>query len=208
MPPKASLEPLTLSSAPLGLRSRWWTRDLHCLRRCQRHRTRTVYPKGNVAILTTTPRGIYRRELWAVFLAILVSPPRTWKINRLISVMASLFTAEALRPNLSSRAVIASFLEYLAAWQSHADGTGGFLSESTAVGLRVTLSSTLELLSYLTEEVGYKYIMTSRLSQDPIENLIEIEGARAGAGQSRRRVHPRDWPAPALAPSSRKWSGP
>ncbi|KAG0431514.1 hypothetical protein HPB47_021709 [Ixodes persulcatus] len=50
------------------------------------------------------------------------------------------------------RAVIASFLEYLAAWESHADGAGGFLSESTAVGLRVTLSSTLELLSYLTEE--------------------------------------------------------
>lgn len=34
-------------------------------------------PSGNVAVITTTPRGIYRRELWAVLLTVLVSPPRT-----------------------------------------------------------------------------------------------------------------------------------
>lgn len=95
-------------------------------------------------------------------------------MNRLISVMTSRFTAEALRPNSSSRAVIASFLGYLAAWESHANGAGGFLSESTAVGLRATLSSTLELRSYLTQEVGYKYITTLRLSQDPTENFYGI----------------------------------
>lgn len=56
---------------------------------------------------------------------------------------------------------------------------GVFLSQSTATGLRVTISSTLELLSYLTT-LGYSYLMTSRLCQDPVENLFGIVRQASG----------------------------
>lgn len=100
-------------------------------------------------------------------------------MNRLISVMTSRHPAEALRPNSPSARVLSDFLEYLGAWEQHAGGAGGFLSESTAVGLRVTLTSTLELLSYLST-IGYRYLMTSRLSQDPLENIFGIVRQSSG----------------------------
>lgn len=34
-------------------------------------------PEGNLVIITSIPRKIFHRELWAVFMAILVSPPQT-----------------------------------------------------------------------------------------------------------------------------------
>ena len=43
------------------------------------------------------------------------------------------------------------------------------LSKSTAVGYKVSLAATLELLKYLRNECNYSYIMTSRLTSDPIE---------------------------------------
>lgn len=101
------------------------------------------------------------------------------RINDIIKAMTSRFSAEALRPNSASSTALADFLEYLATWEQHAGGAGGFLSESTAAGLRVTLSSTLELLSYMNK-VGYKFIMTSRLSQDPLENVFGIVRQSSG----------------------------
>ncbi|XP_049511527.1 uncharacterized protein LOC125939958 [Dermacentor silvarum] len=58
------------------------------------------------------------------------------RINRIICVMISRFPGEALRPNSSSTEALSGFLEYLAAWEKHAGGAEGFLSESTATGLR------------------------------------------------------------------------
>lgn len=50
----------------------------------------------------------------------------------------------------------------------------GFLSNSTAEGLRVTLQSTVDLVDYLSAKCGFTYIITSRLSQDKLENLFGI----------------------------------
>lgn len=61
---------------------------------------------------------------------------------------------------------------YMDDWEVAAKN-GGFLSKSTAEGLRVTLESTKSLLEYLTG-LGYKYLMTARLSQDCIERLFGI----------------------------------
>ena len=44
-----------------------------------------------------------------------------------------------------------------------------FLSQSTYVGLDVTLRTTLEVMTFLTEKRGYKYLMTARLNQDALE---------------------------------------
>lgn len=85
-----------------------------------------------------------------------------------------------MRPESASVEKLLSFLTYLTEWELHAGGRGGFLSASTAVGLRVTVASVLLLLTYLTKNFSYKYLMTSKLSQDPVENLFGI--ARQSSG--------------------------
>lgn len=54
------------------------------------------------------------------------------------------------------------------------------LSESTAAGLRVTTATAPEVLVYLTAKVGFKYLMTSKNSQDPLENFSGIVRHAAG----------------------------
>ncbi|KAG0416225.1 hypothetical protein HPB47_006586 [Ixodes persulcatus] len=97
------------------------------------------------------------------------------KMRDLISVMTSRRSKGALRPGSRKEAELQEFLDYLNTWEASAGMQGqGFLSRSTAEGLRVTLSSTLSLLHYVTGELGYRYLLTSRLGQDPIENLFGI----------------------------------
>lgn len=43
------------------------------------------------------------------------------------------------------------------------------MTEQTAFGIEVTLTATLEILEFLTKENNFKYLMTSRLNQDPLE---------------------------------------
>ncbi|KAM7281201.1 hypothetical protein ISCGN_005854, partial [Ixodes scapularis] len=68
---------------------------------------------------------------------------------------------------------IKRFQQYLDNWEATV-GKLGFLSQATAEGFRVTLASTLSLLTYVTKTLGFKYLMTARLSQDSIENLFGI----------------------------------
>lgn len=67
---------------------------------------------------------------------------------------------------------------YLTEWELHAGGQGGFPSASTVVGLIAMVESILSFLTYLTKSV--KYLMTSKLSEDPVENLFGI--ARQSSG--------------------------
>ncbi|XP_077486615.1 uncharacterized protein LOC144097881 [Amblyomma americanum] len=59
-------------------------------------------------------------------------------IRDLIEIMTSRFPAKALRPGSVAEGQLLSFLAYLTEWELHAGVQGGFLSASTAVGLRVT----------------------------------------------------------------------
>ncbi|KAL1467228.1 hypothetical protein MTO96_042316, partial [Rhipicephalus appendiculatus] len=102
------------------------------------------------------------------------------RINRLIAVMTSRFRAEALRPTSSDAAFLSEFLEYLNDWEACNDDKRHFLSECTATGFRVTIANTLSLLKYLTESVGFKYMMTSRLSTDPVEHFFGIVRQSSG----------------------------
>ncbi|KAH6920884.1 hypothetical protein HPB50_028126 [Hyalomma asiaticum] len=97
------------------------------------------------------------------------------RMNRLIRVMTSRTSEKALKPDTPNMHFLTGCLEYLKEWEQHAKPAGGgFLTESTASGLRVTIKSTLDLLSYLTSTLGFKYLLTSRLSQDKLENLCGI----------------------------------
>ncbi|KAH7932756.1 hypothetical protein HPB49_002270 [Dermacentor silvarum] len=101
-------------------------------------------------------------------------------IRDLIQVMTSRFAAEALRQRSISVDKLHSFLELLTSWELHTKGKQGFLSQSTATGLRVTLSSVLSLLDYLTQSVGFKYLITSPLSQHPVEPLFGMVRQSSG----------------------------
>lgn len=100
-------------------------------------------------------------------------------VNCLIRTMTSRFTAQALRRGSNSAQIIKDFLQLLSRWEAHANGAG-FLSLSTAVGLKVTLSGTLALLEYLSTQ-GFRHLMTSRLSQDPLENFFGIVRQSCGS---------------------------
>lgn len=100
-------------------------------------------------------------------------------MKSLITVMTARFPGEALRPNSPAVRDLEEFLEFLSRWEQTADKKN-FLSECTTEGLRVTINSTLGLLSYLHAELGYSYLMTSRLSQDKIENLFGIVRLSSG----------------------------
>ncbi|KAH8028965.1 hypothetical protein HPB51_021667 [Rhipicephalus microplus] len=92
--------------------------------------------------------------------------------------MTARCTAEAFRPNSASEESIKGILSFRDAWERHADKK--FLSESSAEGLRVTLTSTLELLRYLRGKYGFRYLLTSRLSQDKVENFFGIVRLSSG----------------------------
>ncbi|XP_040073275.1 uncharacterized protein LOC120845796 [Ixodes scapularis] len=95
------------------------------------------------------------------------------RMRMLIEAMTSRCSSGALRPGNVQEECIKSFLAYLDKWEEAAGGQG-YLSRSAAEGLRVTLSSTLSLLKYVTSELQYRYIMTFRMSQDGIERLFGI----------------------------------
>ncbi|KAH6932627.1 hypothetical protein HPB50_008196 [Hyalomma asiaticum] len=116
---------------------------------------------------------LYREKLECIWGSI--TPTELFfQIYSVICAMTSHYPAEALRPGSTQAHLLEDFLVYLNEWEAHAKKTGGFLSDSTANGLRVTITSVLETLSYLIEKAGFKYIMTSKTSQDPLENLFGI----------------------------------
>ncbi|XP_077496128.1 uncharacterized protein LOC144107018 [Amblyomma americanum] len=101
-------------------------------------------------------------------------------IHDLIEILTSRFPVEALRPNSPAVQKLNSFLEFLGSWENHTKGQQGFLSKSTATGLRVTVASVLALLRYLCDDLGFRYLMTSRVSQDPVERLFGIVRQSSG----------------------------
>lgn len=47
-----------------------------------------------------------------------------------------------------------------------------FLTRSTAEGLCVTLRSTIELCKYLLYDCNFRYVLTGKMNQDPLEVFI------------------------------------
>lgn len=118
---------------------------------------------------------IYREHIESSYRTVMPTVDFVKEINCLIRVMTSRTSEKALKPGSPNVQFLEGFLEYLQEWEQHAKPAGGgFLTQSTSSGLRVTIKSTLDLLSYLTSTVGFKYVLTSRLSQYKLENLFGI----------------------------------
>lgn len=64
-------------------------------------------------------------------------------------------------------------LDYLNTWEKMVINKqieeNQFLTSSTPEGLRVTISSTLELSEYLLHKCNFRYILTNKMNQDPLE---------------------------------------
>ena len=64
-------------------------------------------------------------------------------------------------------------ITFLDKWESEMkDGiikADDFLTPETAEGLRVTLHSTLELIEFLHNVAGFKYVLTAKFNQDRLE---------------------------------------
>ncbi|KAH7953313.1 hypothetical protein HPB49_007028 [Dermacentor silvarum] len=99
---------------------------------------------------------------------------RITMIHSIITIMSSRHPRSALRMNSTAADCLTAFLAYVTEWEVLTKGTRGFMSQSTATGLRVTIKSTLLPLEYLTVKMGYQYLMTSRLNQDPLESTFGI----------------------------------
>lgn len=98
------------------------------------------------------------------------------KINQLIKVMTSRTPKTALRNGSLQYKALTDFIKFINEWEKFSKPVKGlgYLSKSTALGLKVSIKSTLSLLSYLSSKINFKYLLTSRLSQDKIENLFSI----------------------------------
>ncbi|KAH9374365.1 hypothetical protein HPB48_017192 [Haemaphysalis longicornis] len=102
------------------------------------------------------------------------------RMSRLIAAMTSRCSRGAMRPNSQCLSDVKDFIAYLNTWEA-AVGKVGFLAPGTAEGLRVTLASTVSLFEYLTTKLGQKYMLTSRLCQDPLENVFGILRQMSGS---------------------------
>ena len=103
-------------------------------------------------------------------------------IRNVIDVMTARIPANSLSFNSAKHNILLDFLKYLDDWETVAaiKDNKGFLSQSTASGLRVIVKSTVDLIEFLTEAAGFKYLMTSRLSQDIIENIFGVVRQSSG----------------------------
>ena len=69
--------------------------------------------------------------------------------------------------------VIYDFLSWLNAWEEKLNigliSEKEFLTANTSEGLRVTLTSTIDLTTYLIRKRNFECVQTGRINQDPLE---------------------------------------
>lgn len=106
------------------------------------------------------------------------------RMARLIAAVTSRCSRRAMRPDSPVLAEVKDFTAYLDAWQGKVVKLG-FLSQGTAEGLHVALTSTMSIFKYLTKKLAYKYLLTSRLSQDPLGNVFGILRQMSGSNDHR-----------------------
>lgn len=68
---------------------------------------------------------------------------------------------------------ILEFIDFLLEWKSKIKNADLRLAHQTQTGLIVTLKGTIDLVEYLSTEVGYEYLMTRRLNQDALEVRVK-----------------------------------
>ncbi|KAH7942060.1 hypothetical protein HPB49_020112 [Dermacentor silvarum] len=100
----------------------------------------------------------------------------TERMNDLFDAMNRRPPKEGLRIGCRDLECIENSLDWLDDWErdvrSGAISQDMFLTQSTAEGLRVTMLSMLEISEYLLNQCGFKYVLTGKLNQDPLERFF------------------------------------
>ncbi|XP_077535872.1 uncharacterized protein LOC144148165 [Haemaphysalis longicornis] len=113
-------------------------------------------------------------------------------LNNLFDALNRRFPGEGLTLGCKDFLVIESASKWLDEWEQEVVNgdipKDFFLTPSTAEGLRVTLKSVLELSRYLLTECNFKYVLTSKMNQDPLECFFGI--IRQAGGQNEHPTFP------------------
>jgi hypothetical protein len=102
------------------------------------------------------------------------------RINEVSDVLNSKDSYSALRTGSKQERALEDSLAYLDVWECCAE-PNYFLTRSTALGLRAIINTTLDLLKYCTTVLGFKYLMTTRIKQDPLEHFFAQLRGEGGA---------------------------
>ncbi|KAH7950304.1 hypothetical protein HPB49_022122 [Dermacentor silvarum] len=97
-------------------------------------------------------------------------------LNDLFDALNRRFPAEGITTQSSDLGVVSRGIQWLDSWEKELQcgliTKDMFLTESTSEGLRVTLKSTRELCNALLQDHNFKYVLTSKMNQDPIERFF------------------------------------
>lgn len=102
-------------------------------------------------------------------------------LNDLFDALNRRFPAEGLKLGCKDFSVLEAASVWLDSWETEVVkgeiSKDVFLTQSTAEGLRVTIKSVRELSVYLLKECGFKYVLTAKMNQDPLECFFRYRQA-------------------------------
>ncbi|XP_072145361.1 uncharacterized protein [Dermacentor andersoni] len=113
-------------------------------------------------------------------------------MNNLFDALNRRFPGEGLTIDCNDFKVLERASDWLDEWEEEV--TKGeipqdlFLSRSTAEGLRVTLKSARELSIFLLKKCDFRYVLTGKLNQDPLECFFGV--IRQAGGQNEHPTFP------------------
>lgn len=111
-------------------------------------------------------------------------------MNSLFDALNRRHPAEGIKHNSQDFDVLENTLVWLDSWEdnvlNHTIPEVEFLTKSTAEGLRITIKSVIDLSKHLLEECGFKYVLSSKMNQDRIEQFF---------GMARQATGPNDHPS-------------
>ncbi|XP_043287495.1 uncharacterized protein [Venturia canescens] len=94
-------------------------------------------------------------------------------INQMFDALNRKDDIEGMQPGNTDFKILEDSIRKLDEWEEKVEkgllSKDLFLTPQTAEGLRVTLKSTLDIVTYLTNECGFPYVLTGRINQDPLE---------------------------------------
>ncbi|KAE8739250.1 hypothetical protein FOCC_FOCC015248 [Frankliniella occidentalis] len=158
-------------------RKLWFISDFCHLVKCARNCLCPIIPTKFLSNSVRAGMEFYRTKRAAIGLED-SEPTEKFidRFNRMVDAMNSSTPLDALRKGNKHWEAIEEYLEYHKECikLAKADGKKAFFSESTDLGLIITLRAVLEISSYLIDEVGFKYVMTARFNQDAIEQFFGI----------------------------------
>lgn len=97
-------------------------------------------------------------------------------LNDLFDAMNRRFPDEGIVKRSPDLAILKRGVEWLDNWEKELESGAiikdMFLTKTTSEGLRVTLRSTRELSELLLEKYNFRFVLTSKMNQDPIERFF------------------------------------